>query len=148
MMLLTYTSTLNIRVLMTTTLAFTLVPFPDGGLNECTGAPFVHWRQCLLPHPSNHIILGRLGSCLQNHIRHAADITHTSHLPCYDAAREPRFHYVHTYRDRTSAVTVCKTASSSSIFSSCLNDDVPAASAHYLDRSTQKSRIVEDGHRT
>ena len=48
-------------VLMTTTLAFALVPFPDGGLHKCAGAPFVHWRPSLLPHPSNRIILGRLG---------------------------------------------------------------------------------------
>lgn len=27
------------------------------------------------------------------------------------ASFQPRFHYVHTYRDRTSSVTVCKTAS-------------------------------------
>ena len=55
------TSVVKLWVLMTTTLAFALVPFPDGGLHKCAGAPFVHWRPSLLPHPSNRIILGRLG---------------------------------------------------------------------------------------
>jgi hypothetical protein len=71
------TSTLNLRVLMTTTVAFTLVPFPDGGLYECTSAPFVHWCPSLLPHPLNRIILVCLTSSIQDHICHAADITHT-----------------------------------------------------------------------
>jgi len=81
-------STLNLHMLMTTTMtAFTLVPFPNGGLHECTGGPFVHRRPCLPPHSCNRIILGCLASSLQDHIRHAADITHASHLPCYEPAR-------------------------------------------------------------
>ena len=63
------TSILNIQVLMTTTLAFTLVPFPDGGLYECTGRPFVDMSPSTsvltsVLHPCNRIILGCLAPCL------------------------------------------------------------------------------------